>query len=99
MGVHGNGLTALLWMQRSPQATVMEFFYPEGFVFDYESTARALGIKYYGFWDDTSVVASLFPKLTTTIFAGTSLFLIYPTHLVFLISFIQMIFQLMGKLL
>lgn len=50
MGVHGNGLTSLLWMNPSPRATVMEFFYPEGFAHDYEYTARALGMTYYGFW-------------------------------------------------
>lgn len=30
LGVHGNGLTALLWMKPSTRATVMEFFFPEG---------------------------------------------------------------------
>ena len=52
MGVHGNGLTALIWMQQTPQATVMEFFYPEGFSYDYQATAQALNIKHYGFWED-----------------------------------------------
>ncbi|KDQ20223.1 hypothetical protein BOTBODRAFT_27641 [Botryobasidium botryosum FD-172 SS1] len=50
LGVHGNGLTSLLWMQPSPQATVIEFFYPGGFAFDYEYTTRALGMSHYGFW-------------------------------------------------
>ena len=26
MGVHGNGLTSLLWMRPSPRSTVIEFF-------------------------------------------------------------------------
>ena len=52
MGVHGNGLSAILWMPHSPQTTVMEFFIPEGFAFDYESTARPLCITHYGFWND-----------------------------------------------
>ncbi|KAF8608097.1 hypothetical protein BDV93DRAFT_531287 [Ceratobasidium sp. AG-I] len=50
MGVHGNGLTSLLWMQPTPRATVIEFFYPSGFAFDYEYTTRALGMTHYGFW-------------------------------------------------
>jgi hypothetical protein len=54
MGVHGNGLTALLWMNpENMRSTVFEFFYPEGWAFDYEWTARAIGVTHYGFWDDT----------------------------------------------
>jgi hypothetical protein len=34
MGVHGNGLTSLLWMTPTPQSTVIEFFCPSGFAFD-----------------------------------------------------------------
>ncbi|KII95730.1 hypothetical protein PLICRDRAFT_121283 [Plicaturopsis crispa FD-325 SS-3] len=52
MGVHGNGLTSLVWMKPSPRATVMEFFFPGGFAHDYEYTTRALGMVHYGFWDD-----------------------------------------------
>jgi hypothetical protein len=44
MGVHGNGLTHLLWMKPTPRATVIEFFYPQGFAHDYEFTVGlALG--------------------------------------------------------
>ncbi|KAJ7600474.1 hypothetical protein C8J56DRAFT_813276 [Mycena floridula] len=50
MGVHGNGLTALLWMKPTARTTVMEFFFPGGFAHDYEYTARAMGITHYGFW-------------------------------------------------
>jgi len=60
MGVHGNGLTSLIWMKPSPRATVMEFFYPEGFAHDYEYTTRALGMVHYGFWNSAYV---LFPPL------------------------------------
>ena len=52
MGVHGNGLTSLVWMKPSPRSTVVEFFYPEGFAHDYEYTSRALGMVHYGFWND-----------------------------------------------
>ncbi|KAF9534533.1 hypothetical protein CPB83DRAFT_755760 [Crepidotus variabilis] len=52
MGVHGNGLTSLLWMNPNPRSTVMEFFFPEGFAHDYEYTTRALGMTHYGFWNN-----------------------------------------------
>ncbi|KIY43889.1 hypothetical protein FISHEDRAFT_52250 [Fistulina hepatica ATCC 64428] len=62
LGVHGNGLTSLVWMNPNPRSTVMEFFYPGGkflslghrpklgFAHDYEYTTRALGMIHYGFW-------------------------------------------------
>lgn len=50
MGVHGNGLTSLVWMKPTARSTVMEFFFPEGFAHDYEWTTRALGMVHYGFW-------------------------------------------------
>jgi hypothetical protein len=50
MGVHGNGLTSLVWMKPTPRSTVMEFFYPGGFAYDYEYTTRALGMVHFGFW-------------------------------------------------
>jgi hypothetical protein len=31
MGVHGNGLTNLIWMRATPRTTVLEFFYPGTF--------------------------------------------------------------------
>ena len=58
MGVHGNGLTSLVWMKRTPQATVIEFFYPQGFARDYEYTSRALGMVHYGVWNDKCVSLS-----------------------------------------
>ncbi|KAJ7081367.1 hypothetical protein B0H15DRAFT_786545 [Mycena belliarum] len=54
MGVHGNGLTNLIWMRPTPRTTVIEFFFPGGFAHDYEFTARSLGIAHYGFWDAQS---------------------------------------------
>jgi len=52
MGVHGNGLTSLVWMVPTPQSAVMEFFFPGGYAYDYEWTARSLGIAHYGFWEN-----------------------------------------------
>lgn len=64
MGVHGNGLTHLLWMNNhNPRSTVIEFFFPGGFAEDYEFTARALGIKHYGIWDDQVFTAPDIPKV------------------------------------
>ncbi|KAJ6584674.1 hypothetical protein B0H19DRAFT_1206422 [Mycena capillaripes] len=61
MGVHGNGLTNLIWMRPTPRTTVIEFFYPEGFAHDYEYTARALGITHYGFWGSSSFTSPDLP--------------------------------------
>lgn len=64
MGVHGNGLTHLLWMNNhNPRSTVIEFFFPGGFAEDYEFTARALGIKHYGVWDDQVFTAPDIPEI------------------------------------
>ncbi|CCM05354.1 uncharacterized protein FIBRA_07568 [Fibroporia radiculosa] len=63
MGVHGNGLTALLWMRPTPRSTVMEFFYPDGFAHDYEYTTRALGMVHYGFWNDTHFTRPDVPRV------------------------------------
>ncbi|KAJ6511971.1 hypothetical protein C8R47DRAFT_1291533 [Mycena vitilis] len=61
MGVHGNGLTSLLWMNPNPRSTVMEFFYPGGFAHDYEYTTRALGMTHYGFWDSEAFTSPDLP--------------------------------------
>lgn len=58
MGVHGNGLTSLVWMKPTPRSTVIEFFYPKGMAFDYEYTTRALGMVHYSVWDNMSVHSS-----------------------------------------
>ncbi|KAF8588862.1 hypothetical protein K439DRAFT_1384034 [Ramaria rubella] len=63
MGVHGNGLTSLLWMKPSKKATVMEFFYPGGFAEDYEWTTRALGMTHYGFWGNEYFTAPDLPPI------------------------------------
>ena len=63
MGVHGNGLTSLVWMKPTPRSTVMEFFYPEGFAHDYEYTTRGLGMIHYGFWGSRYVLSPFhFPR-------------------------------------
>jgi hypothetical protein len=36
-------LTHLLWMKPTPRATVIEFFYPQGFALDYQFTV-SLGV-------------------------------------------------------
>jgi len=54
VGVHGNGLTHLIMMPVTPISTVIELFIPEGFAHDYEWTTRALGMKHFAVWNDTS---------------------------------------------
>ncbi|KIP06293.1 hypothetical protein PHLGIDRAFT_36005 [Phlebiopsis gigantea 11061_1 CR5-6] len=63
MGVHGNGLTSLLWMKPTPRSTVMEFFFPGGFAHDYEYTSRALGMVHYGFWGDRAFTRPDVPEV------------------------------------
>lgn len=64
MGIHGNGLTHLLWMNaQNFHSTVIEFFFPGGFAEDYEFTARALGIKHFGVWDDTTFTYPDLPQI------------------------------------
>ncbi|KAK0487156.1 hypothetical protein IW261DRAFT_594810 [Armillaria novae-zelandiae] len=46
LGVHGNGLTHLLFMPPTKLSAVIEIFYPGGFSHDYHWTARALGVDY-----------------------------------------------------
>jgi hypothetical protein len=64
LGVHGNGLTHLLWMNsQNPRSTVIEFFFPGGFAEDYEFTASALGIRHYGVWKDQTFTAPDIPQV------------------------------------
>ena len=64
LGVHGNGLTHLVWMdQANPKATVIEIFVQGGFTRDYQVTAEAFGIKYYGAWEDRVFTAPDFPPV------------------------------------
>ncbi|EPQ54991.1 hypothetical protein GLOTRDRAFT_116124 [Gloeophyllum trabeum ATCC 11539] len=63
MGVHGNGLTSLVWMKPQRRSTVMEFFFPGGFAHDYEWTTRALGMVHYGFWGDRAFTRPDVPQV------------------------------------
>ncbi|KAG9043141.1 hypothetical protein FS837_009959 [Tulasnella sp. UAMH 9824] len=63
IGVHGNGLTHLLWMPLTPLTTVMEIFYPTGFAKDYEWTARVLGFTHYAIHNDTAYTHPTEPKV------------------------------------
>ncbi|KZV60108.1 hypothetical protein PENSPDRAFT_644559 [Peniophora sp. CONT] len=74
LGVHGNGMTSLIWMDRTPQATVLEFFYPGGFAYDYEYTARALGISHVSFWGNITFSYPDLPPVAYPIgFQGNSI--------------------------
>ncbi|TFK44546.1 hypothetical protein BDQ12DRAFT_708463 [Crucibulum laeve] len=53
LGVHGNGLTHLVFMKPSQVSAVIEIFYPGGFAHDYEWTTRALGMRHFTVWNDT----------------------------------------------
>ncbi|KAK0480446.1 hypothetical protein EDD18DRAFT_703758 [Armillaria luteobubalina] len=55
IGVHGNGLTHLLFMPPTRVSTVIEIFYPGGFAHDYHWTTRALGMSHVAVWNDTYI--------------------------------------------
>ncbi|KAJ7591449.1 hypothetical protein C8J56DRAFT_935606 [Mycena floridula] len=46
--------THQLWMPPGPRSTVIEIFFPQGYLFDYEMLARNMGHKHYAIWNDTS---------------------------------------------
>ncbi|BEI89207.1 uncharacterized protein CcaverHIS019_0205690 [Cutaneotrichosporon cavernicola] len=52
LGVHGNGLSHLLWMPATPRSAVIEMFYRGGFARDYQWTAHALGIRHFAVQHD-----------------------------------------------
>ncbi|KAK7058792.1 hypothetical protein VNI00_001416 [Paramarasmius palmivorus] len=54
LGVHGNGLTHLVFMPPTRASTVIEIFYPGGFAHDYHWTTRALGMSHFAVWNDTA---------------------------------------------
>ncbi len=56
LGVHGNGLSHLLFMPPTRVSTVIEIFYPGGFAHDYHWTTRALGMSHVVVWNDTLVL-------------------------------------------
>ncbi|EJD40540.1 hypothetical protein AURDEDRAFT_186946 [Auricularia subglabra TFB-10046 SS5] len=54
LGVHGNGLTHMLFMPFTSKTTVIEMFYPGGLTHDYEWPARrAFRFKHFAIWNDT----------------------------------------------
>ncbi|PPQ98424.1 hypothetical protein CVT24_004103 [Panaeolus cyanescens] len=57
IGVHGNGLTHLVFMTPNRLSSVIELFYPGGFAHDYEWTTRALGMRHFSVWNDTYFTA------------------------------------------
>lgn len=52
LGVHGNGLTHLVWMPATPRSAVIELFCRGGFARDYQWTAQALGIRHFAVQHD-----------------------------------------------
>ncbi|KIY49159.1 hypothetical protein FISHEDRAFT_65520 [Fistulina hepatica ATCC 64428] len=54
LGVHGNGLTHLVFMPPTKLSAVVEIFYPDGFAYDYQWTTNALGMRHFAVWNDTS---------------------------------------------
>jgi len=77
LGVHGNGLTHLIWMPATPRSAVIEMFFPGGFARDCECllvrdngadftdqwTAHALGIRHYGVQHDVTFTSPNLPEV------------------------------------
>ncbi|KAJ9119173.1 hypothetical protein QFC22_003665 [Naganishia vaughanmartiniae] len=63
LGVHGNGLTHLLWMPPTPQSAVIEMFFVGGFARDYQWTAQNLGIRHFAVRHDEYATAPNEPKV------------------------------------
>ncbi|KAJ7274435.1 hypothetical protein B0H12DRAFT_1088714 [Mycena haematopus] len=54
LGVHGNGLTHLIFAKPTRVSAVIEIFLPGGFARDYEWTSRSLGMTHYSIWYNES---------------------------------------------
>lgn len=68
MGVHGNGLSHLLFLPSN--AVALEFFPPTGFTWDYGLLAKVRGISYFGFTFDGCVTDVENPRNSEFIFHG-----------------------------
>ncbi|KAG8967071.1 hypothetical protein FRC05_002285 [Tulasnella sp. 425] len=73
MGVHGAGLTGLLWMQPTNQTTVVEFLAPGSFSEDFEVVSRMVGIKHFTIWGDKSMTYPSLPDKSQLPARGQSL--------------------------
>ncbi|WWC92261.1 uncharacterized protein L201_007215 [Kwoniella dendrophila CBS 6074] len=74
LGVHGNGLSHLLWMPATPRSAVIEMFFKGGFARDYQWTAHALGIRHFAVQHDVSFTAPNLPEVAYPEgFQGTSI--------------------------
>ncbi|KAG8912555.1 hypothetical protein FRC00_004262, partial [Tulasnella sp. 408] len=73
LGVHGAGLTSLLWMQPTNQTTVVEFLAPGSFSEDFEVVARMVGIKHFTVWGDKSMTYPSLPDKSKLPARGRSL--------------------------
>ncbi|KAL7422875.1 hypothetical protein Q5752_002172 [Cryptotrichosporon argae] len=63
VGVHGNGLTHLLWMPATPRSAVIEMFFQGGFARDYQWTAQALGVRHFAVQYDQAFTAPNLPPV------------------------------------
>ncbi|KAF8621934.1 hypothetical protein AX15_007395 [Amanita polypyramis BW_CC] len=63
LGIHGNGLTHLVFMAPTRLSTVIEMFYPGGFAHDYQWTSTALGMQHFGVWNDTHFTLPYEPEV------------------------------------
>jgi hypothetical protein len=65
VGVHGNGLSHLLWMK--PESYVLEFFWEYSFQYDYASAAQLLNHTYRGLWNGHTLNATRIAQRDATL--------------------------------
>jgi hypothetical protein len=59
LSVYGDHLADAMFMKRTPQSTLMEFFPPDEFNQDWETVVRTMGIRYVA-WQGNQCVLFLF---------------------------------------
>ncbi|KAJ7269861.1 hypothetical protein C8J57DRAFT_1323746 [Mycena rebaudengoi] len=64
LGVHDSDLLDSAYMQRSPQATLMELFPPETFAREQQIVAQSLGINYVAWWNDRKFSSQDLPPVS-----------------------------------
>ncbi|KAF7351266.1 hypothetical protein MSAN_01558100 [Mycena sanguinolenta] len=64
LGVHDSNLLDSVYMQRTPHATLMEFFPPQTFAQEQELVAKSVGIRYIAWWNDRQFSGDKLPSIS-----------------------------------
>jgi len=66
LSVFGEHLGDAMFMRRTPQSTLMEFFPPNEFNRDWETTVRSMGIQYFAWQGNQKYTGENLPTITQT---------------------------------